>query len=118
MTQRAFESKKNFVRQTWSRCVCEMFPSVVRVEYHIHADGSEASITLESTDHYLTGETTPPKDVTVLGGKTGTTSDAGNCLALLVQNAYGQPYVCIVMNASTKEILYQQMNTLLSQING
>ena len=83
-----------------------------------HADGSEASITLESTDHYLTGETTPPKDVTVLGGKTGTTSDAGNCLALLVQNAYGQPYVCIVMNASTKEILYQQMNTLLSQING
>ena len=24
MTQRAFETKKNFVRQTWSRCVCEM----------------------------------------------------------------------------------------------
>ncbi|MFQ8688550.1 MAG: D-alanyl-D-alanine carboxypeptidase family protein [Blautia sp.] len=82
-----------------------------------HADGTAGSITLASTDHYLTGEATPPKDVTVLGGKTGTTSDAGNCLALVAQNAYGQPFISIVMNASSKEVLYQQMNTLLGQIN-
>nr|WP_325302292.1 hypothetical protein [uncultured Dysosmobacter sp.] len=44
MTQRAFETKKNFVRQTWSRCVCEMFPGVVRVEYHLHDDGSEVAV--------------------------------------------------------------------------
>ena len=30
MTQRAFESKKNFVRQTWSRCVCEV--AVIRYD--------------------------------------------------------------------------------------
>ena len=75
------------------------------------------STVLEATDHYLTGEASAPKDVTILGGKTGTTSDAGNCLALLSQNAYGNPFVSIVMGASTKELLYQQMNSLLQNIN-
>lgn len=83
----------------------------------LHADGTEGSIFLESTDLYLTGAATPPKSVTILGGKTGTTSLAGNCLALLAQNEYGKPYVAIVMGASTKDLLYQQMNTLLEKIN-
>lgn len=79
--------------------------------------GSEESIALTATDHYLTGEANIPKGVTVLGGKTGTTSSAGNCLALLSQNSYGAPYVSIVMGASTKDLLYQQMNSLLENIN-
>ena len=82
-----------------------------------HQDGSEAPTTLEATDHYLTGEATAPKDVTILGGKTGTTNLAGNCLALLSQNAYGKPFISIVMGASTKEMLYQQMSSLLQNIN-
>ena len=86
------------------------------VEY-TRADGTQMSTVLAATDHYLTGEATPPRDVTVLGGKTGTTSLAGNCLALLSQNAYGKPYISIVMGASTKELLYQQMNSLLQNIN-
>ena len=72
---------------------------------------------LEATDHYLTGEATPPKDVTVLGGKTGTTASAGNCLAIITQNAFGKPFVSIVLGASSKELLYQQMNSLLQNIN-
>ena len=82
-----------------------------------HSDGSEESVSLTATDHYLTGEANIPKGVTVLGGKTGTTSSAGNCLALLSQNSYGAPYISIVMGASTKEILYQQMTSLLENIN-
>lgn len=80
-------------------------------------DGTARSTTLESTDHYLTGESTAPKGVTVLGGKTGTTSVAGNCLALITQNQYGLPYISVVTNASSKELLYQQMNLLLNRIN-
>lgn len=86
------------------------------VEYQ-RADGTAVSTTLEATDQYLTGESTPPKDVTILGGKTGTTSSAGNCLALLSQNGYGQPFVSVITGASSKELLYQQMNALLSNIN-
>ena len=82
-----------------------------------HADGSDASTTLTATDHYLTGEATAPKDVTILGGKTGTTDKAGNCLALLSQNAYGKPFISIVMGASSKDVLYQEMTSLLQNIN-
>lgn len=86
------------------------------VEY-TRADGTAVSTPLEATDLYLIGEAVAPKDVTVLGGKTGTTSDAGNCLALLSQNAYGQPFVSIVMGADSKTTLYRQMNSLLENIN-
>ncbi len=82
-----------------------------------HSDGSDASVTLSATDHYLTGEATAPKDVTILGGKTGTTDKAGNCLALLSQNAYGKPFISIVMGASSKDVLYQEMTSLLQNIN-
>ncbi len=85
---------------------------------YTNTDGYEVSTTLEATDHYLTGEATAPKDVTILGGKTGTTSAAGNCLAILTQNAYGKPFVSIVTGAATKELLYQEMNSLLQNING
>ena len=81
------------------------------------ADGTQASFRLDSTDKYLTGEKTAPKDVTVIGGKTGTTSKAGACLAILTQNAYGQPFVSIVLNAQNKNTLYGDMNLLLEQIN-
>ena len=82
-----------------------------------NSDGTDMSVSLTATDHYLTGEATAPKGITVLGGKTGTTSDAGNCLALLCQDAYGEPYISIIMGASTKEVLYQQMNSLLENVN-
>ncbi len=82
-----------------------------------NAAGSEKHVTLDATDHYLTGETDPPKNVTVLGGKTGTTDAAGNCLAIESQNAYGQPYISIVVGAKTKDALYTDMNSLLSLIN-
>ena len=82
-----------------------------------HSDGSDASATLPATDHYLTGEATAPKDVTILGGKTGTTDKAGNCLALLSQNAYGKPFISIVMGAASKDVLYQEMTSLLQNIN-
>ena len=80
-------------------------------------DGTEMAQYLEATDHYLTGEATAPRDVTILGGKTGTTTEAGNCLALLSQNAYGHPFVSIVMGADSKNVLYQEMNSLLQSIN-
>lgn len=79
--------------------------------------GQPTSIYLESTDHYLIGEATEPKGVTVLGGKTGTTDEAGNCLALVSQNEYGKTFISIVTNAYDKPILYEQMNQLLEHIN-
>ncbi len=93
-----------------------MHVSVYDLAYE-DSDGNEKHVNLDSTDHYLTGEVDPPKDVTVLGGKTGTTSAAGHNLAIESQNAYGQPYISVVVGASTAEALYEDMNSLLAQIN-
>lgn len=84
---------------------------------YIRPNGNYVETHLEATDHYLTGDAAAPRDVSILGGKTGTTSEAGNCLALLSQNAYGHPYFSLVMGAETKDVLYQQMNSLLQNIN-
>ncbi len=66
------------------------------------ADGTQRTRYLTATDQYLTGVQTAPENVTVLGGKTGTTSKAGSCLALVSQNAYGEPFISIVVNARTR----------------
>jgi D-alanyl-D-alanine carboxypeptidase len=80
-------------------------------------DGNEKNINFDATDQYLTGETKPPKNVVVLGGKTGTTDAAGHCLAIMSQNAFGQPYISIIVGAKTTEDLYTDMNQLLAEIN-
>lgn len=87
--------------------------------YNLTCTRGEETVTfhLDATDQYLTRQVTPPKNVTILGGKTGTTSAAGSCLALLSQNAYGQPYISIVLHAANKSTLYSYMNQLLSVIN-
>lgn len=90
--------------------------SVYNLTY-MDAAGMEKSVNLDSTDHYLTKETSAPKGVTVLGGKTGTTSLAGNCLALLSQNEYGEPHISIVLRSLSKNSLYEQMNMLLAESN-
>ena len=71
----------------------------------------------QSTNYYHIGEATPPQDVEVIGGKTGTTDEAGSCLCLLAKDKYGDSHVSIILNAGDKETLYAEMNKLLSKIN-
>ena len=44
MNQTTFDVKKNFLSRTFSRCLAEMCPGVVRLEYHLHDDGDEVAI--------------------------------------------------------------------------
>lgn len=84
---------------------------------YVKTDGSVVNVNLDSTDKYLTKQVSSPKGITVLGGKTGTTSLAGNCLAIVSQNSYGEPYISIILRAATKDTLYAQMNMLLTESN-
>lgn len=78
---------------------------------------AQVMITWESTNHYFINEAVPPSDVTVFGGKTGTTDEAGACLCLYSKDKYGNPYVSIILKEDSKEKLYDEMNELLSKIN-
>ena len=74
------------------------------------------AVTWETTNHYFTGETSPPDNVIVFGGKTGTTEDAGGCLTLISKDVYGNPYVSVLMHSADKDTVYTDMNQLLTLI--
>ena len=80
------------------------------------ADGNAVEISVSSTNSYNTGEEEAPTGVTVIGGKTGTTTAAGHCLILYVRDAAGNPYIAVVMKALDSDSCYSTMNELLELI--
>ncbi len=81
--------------------------------YYTHADGSQGSQAWTNTNRYLSGEVTQPEGLTVIGGKTGTTNAAGNCLVLLSNNAKKEPVISIILKSDTRDNLYYVMNQVL-----
>lgn len=73
------------------------------------------SQTWTSTNKYLAGTEAIPDGITVLGGKTGTTGEAGYCLVLLSQNTSGQKIISIVYKADCRSNLYLLMNQMLQK---
>ena len=79
-------------------------------------DGEPKEMTCETTNLFLKGTYNPPENVKVIGGKTGTTSSARNCLVLYAKDNAGNPYVAVILKCSERGILYEQMAELLSEI--
>lgn len=80
------------------------------------ADGKNKTMTFQSTDRYLIGRASAPKGITVMGGKTGTTSAAGSCLILYSKDSANEDFISVVLQAQGAESLYLQMNKLLEYI--
>ncbi len=81
-----------------------------------NAAGEDIAVTWDSTNHYFTGEAETPDNVTIYGGKTGTTADAGACISLLVKDLYGNPYLAVILHAEDRDVLYPEANELLSLV--
>lgn len=82
------------------------------------SDGTARTEEWEPTNYYALGDATPPSNVTVVGGKTGTTNPAGACVILLETDASGNQYISVVMGASTKDILYKDTTQLVEALPG
>lgn len=80
------------------------------------ADGSAKQKEYAPTNLYARGEAREPGNVTIVGGKTGTTGEAGSCLILLERDAGGNPYISIVTGAADKPALYADMTALIQTI--
>ena len=78
--------------------------------------GNPKEFNKQSSNGFHRGSYQAPSNVTVIGGKTGTTSAAGHCLMLLVRDVGGAPYIAIVLGASSTDVLYSAMIELLSEI--
>lgn len=84
--------------------------------YH-DKDGNNKEINLSTTNAYLKGEASAPDNVTVIGGKTGTTNAAGSCLVLYSRDQSGNPYISVVLQTPSRDVLYSEMTELLGGIS-
>ena len=79
-------------------------------------NGAEKSLEVNTTNLYLKGSYEMPANVTVIGGKTGTTNAAGHCLILLASGSDGTRYISVIMKETSGDALYEDMNRLLGTI--
>ena len=80
------------------------------------ANGRSKELSFHTLNQYLNGNKTQPDNITVLGGKTGTTKAAGNCLILLTKDTGGNLYISVILRATSRDDLYTQMTDLLNEI--
>jgi len=77
------------------------------------AQGNQKTIEIRNTNQYFLGNVEAPESITILGGKTGTTNAAGNCLILYAKDTGGNPYISVILRADKRDNLYADMNRLL-----
>ena len=81
------------------------------------SDGSEKTFNKQTTNLFLRGNFQPPANVTVIGGKTGSTNEAGQCLMLFTRDENGSPYISVILRAENRDYLYSEMIDLLDEIH-
>lgn len=98
----------------------ELFNQIIQMSsystVYTAADGSEKSLEMENSNLFLRGTYETPANVTVVGGKTGTTNAAGHCLILLSRSSSGTPYISVILKDESREGLYGDMGELLGII--
>lgn len=83
--------------------------------YH-DKNGEEKELSVRTTNRFLRGDVPSPENITVIGGKTGTTNAAGHCLILLSRDVSGAPYISVILRAESGDVLYTEMSELLTGI--
>lgn len=77
------------------------------------AEGNPVEKTWENTNQYLSGISSAPDGFTIIGGKTGTTGEAGYCLVLYSYNSKNEPIISVIFKADGRSNLYLLMNEIL-----
>lgn len=75
------------------------------------------SYDMAATNQYILGNYNLPHQVFMIGGKTGTTTQAGSCLILLTRNKDGEEFISVILKGETKSELYHTMTDILSKEN-
>lgn len=83
---------------------------------YIRADGGAGKLSWETTNFYLTGGAKKPSKAVIVGGKTGTTKEAGACLVILSQDDKKNDYISVVLKEPDKIKLYTDMTNIIDKI--
>lgn len=80
-------------------------------------NGSRREVTWGQSNQFVTGARTTPTGITLIGGKTGNTYDAGSCLVMYGKDSSDTPYISIIMGATSRRNLYDNMTFLWAAIS-
>ena len=94
----------------------EIIQTTSRTIEFTSADGSLNTKEAKTTNQYLKGMVNQPGNVTVLGGKTGTTAAAGKCIILYARSPAEKPYIVVVMGAEDLDGMYKTVNRLCNDV--
>ncbi len=81
-------------------------------------NGIMNEVKVTNSNGFLKGKYSAPMGVTVIGGKTGTTSAAGHCLIVYAKDGGGSPYIAVVLKSESTDSLYDDMADVLGLIVG
>lgn len=79
-------------------------------------NGESRTVTWPQSNQFISGGREVPKGITLIGGKTGNTFDAGSCILLYGHDSENKPFIAIMMGASSRRNLYDNMTSLLRAI--
>mgnify|MGYP003297070056 CR=1 FL=1 len=98
----------------------ELFREIIHMNHYStvyqDSEGNDKEMEFKTTNLFLRGEYNSPDKITVIGGKTGTTNAAGNCLIILSKDTAGNPYISVILRSKERQLLYEQMIDLLEEI--
>lgn len=81
-----------------------------------NADGTVTGQSYTTTNSFVRQYVLPPEGVSIVGGKTGSTVEAGRCLTLIVTGPRGGTYIAVIGKVNGYDALYSEMNRLLEMI--
>lgn len=80
----------------------------------LQSDGTYRETTWVNTNYFLTGDYLLYNSATLLASKTGTTTNAGYCMAMVTRsNTTGVDYITVVLHTNSKSRLYSCINTII-----
>ena len=79
-------------------------------------EGNQREETYASTVRYTEDGISQIGSAGIIGGKTGTTSSAGHCLALMCSSASGERYLVTILKAKSRDSLYEQIEHIVKKI--
>ncbi len=98
----------------------DVFSEIINMsEYsttYMDSSGAVKEVNITSTNGYIKGDRQAPTGVTVIGGKTGTTTAAGHCLIILARDISSNPYIAVILRDTDTGTLYEDMSSLLNEI--
>ncbi len=80
------------------------------------SNGATRTVTWPQSNQFVSGGREVPKGITLIGGKTGNTFDAGSCILLYGHDSDHTPFITIMMGATSRRNLYDNMTSLLRAI--